>query len=108
TSNKTKFKWDDQLADYAKGDLDNFQHEEITDRDDLDLTTTTKPRDFDVRRLSPNVVSQTMKSGDCSIFVVKYLECLLADFPISNIVHDVMQHLRDKLRIDLFYQDLEP
>ncbi|PON33676.1 hypothetical protein PanWU01x14_350800 [Parasponia andersonii] len=30
--------------------------EGVADRDDLDLTTTTKPRDFDVRRLPPNVV----------------------------------------------------
>ncbi|PON58460.1 Ulp1 protease family, C-terminal catalytic domain containing protein, partial [Parasponia andersonii] len=35
--------------------------EGVTDRADLDLTTTTKPRDFDVRRLPPNVVPQTAK-----------------------------------------------
>ncbi|PON37531.1 Ulp1 protease family, C-terminal catalytic domain containing protein [Parasponia andersonii] len=48
--------------------------EGVADRDDLDLTTTTKPRDFDVRRLPPNVVPQTMKSGECGVFVVKHLE----------------------------------
>ena len=35
--------------------------EGLRDRDDLELTTTTKPRDFDVRRLPPDVVPQTMK-----------------------------------------------
>ncbi|PON53092.1 Ulp1 protease family, C-terminal catalytic domain containing protein [Parasponia andersonii] len=35
--------------------------EGVTDRADLDLTTTMKPRDFDVRRLLPNVVPQTAK-----------------------------------------------
>ncbi|PON68127.1 Ulp1 protease family, C-terminal catalytic domain containing protein, partial [Parasponia andersonii] len=33
----------------------------VTDRDDLNFTTTMKPRDFDVRRLPPNVVPQTTK-----------------------------------------------
>ncbi|PON36162.1 Ulp1 protease family, C-terminal catalytic domain containing protein [Parasponia andersonii] len=64
--------------------------EGVTDRADLDLTTTTKPRDFDVRRLPPNVVPQTAKSGDYGIFVIKHLECLLADIPLSNVVDDVM------------------
>ncbi|PON94266.1 Ulp1 protease family, C-terminal catalytic domain containing protein [Trema orientale] len=137
-SNKAKFKWDDQLTDYAKGDLDNFQrgweevdevyyplniglslgscadissyayaHEGVANRDDLDLTTMTKPRDFDVRRLPLDAVPQTAKSGDYGVFVVKYLECLLADIPVSNIVDDVMQHSRDKLYVDLFYQNIE-
>ncbi|PON45111.1 Ulp1 protease family, C-terminal catalytic domain containing protein [Parasponia andersonii] len=82
--------------------------EGVTDCDDLDLTTTTKLRDFDVRRLPPNVVPQTTKSGDRSIFVVKHLECLLADIPLSNVVDDVMQHSRQKLCVDLFYQNIEP
>ena len=124
-SNKAKFKWDEQLTDYAKGDTNNFQcgweevdevyyplnigsnhwvlvqidlpaHmlmvydsdqtlynaarvdeamrpmmkmlpyyllsvDRVRDRDDLDLSTTTKPRDFDVRRLPPDVVPQTSK-----------------------------------------------
>ncbi|PON78035.1 Ulp1 protease family, C-terminal catalytic domain containing protein [Parasponia andersonii] len=77
--------------------------EGVTDRADLDLTTTTKPRDFDVRRLLPNIVPQTVKSGDCGVFVVKHLECLLADIPLSNVVDDVMQHSRQKLCVDLFY-----
>ncbi|PON50821.1 Ulp1 protease family, C-terminal catalytic domain containing protein [Parasponia andersonii] len=64
--------------------------EGVTNRDDLDLTRMTKPRDFDVRRLPPNVVSQTAKSGDCGVFVVKHLECLLADIPLSNVVDDIM------------------
>ncbi|PON62408.1 Ulp1 protease family, C-terminal catalytic domain containing protein [Parasponia andersonii] len=54
--------------------------EGVTDRADLDLTTTMKPCDFDVRRLPPNVVPQTTKSGDCGVFMIKHLECLLADF----------------------------
>ncbi|PON36493.1 hypothetical protein PanWU01x14_328020 [Parasponia andersonii] len=70
--------------------------EGVADRDDLDLTTTTKPRDFDVR------------SGDCGVFFVKHLECLLADIPLSNVVDDVMQHSRQKLCVDLFYQNIEP
>ncbi|PON32214.1 Ulp1 protease family, C-terminal catalytic domain containing protein [Parasponia andersonii] len=82
--------------------------EGVTDRADLDLTTTTKPRDFDVRRLPPNVVPQTEKSGDCGVFVIKHLECLLADIPLSNVVDDVIQHSRQKLCVDLFYQNIEP
>ncbi|PON54472.1 Ulp1 protease family, C-terminal catalytic domain containing protein [Trema orientale] len=82
--------------------------EGVADRDDLDLTTTMKPRDFDVRRLPPDAVPQTAKSGDCGVFVVKHLECLLADIPLSNVVDDVMQHSRDKLCVDLFYQNIEP
>ncbi|PON44693.1 Ulp1 protease family, C-terminal catalytic domain containing protein [Parasponia andersonii] len=35
--------------------------ERVADRSDLDLTTMKKPHDFDVRRLPPNVVPQTMK-----------------------------------------------
>ncbi|PON57913.1 Ulp1 protease family, C-terminal catalytic domain containing protein [Parasponia andersonii] len=158
TSNKTKFLWDDQLTDYGKRDIDNFQPgreevdevyyplnigsshwnlmqidlpehmptvydsdqalyddacveeamhpmmkmlsyfllnvERFADRDDLDLTTTTKPHDFDIRRLPPHIVPQTTKSGDCGVFIVKYLECLLADIPLSNVIDDVMQHSR--------------
>ncbi|PON65177.1 Ulp1 protease family, C-terminal catalytic domain containing protein [Parasponia andersonii] len=138
TSNKAKFLWDDQLTDYAKRDADHFQRgwaealyddarveqamrpmmkllpyfllnvEGDTDRADFDLTTATKPRDFDVRRLPPNVVPQTAKSGDCGVFVIKHLKCLLADIPLSNVVDDVMQHSRHKLCVDLFYQNIEP
>ena len=35
--------------------------EGVRDRDDLDLTTTIKPRDFDVRKTPPDVVPQTAK-----------------------------------------------
>ncbi|PON61207.1 hypothetical protein PanWU01x14_147970, partial [Parasponia andersonii] len=75
TSNKAKFLWDDQLTDYAKRDAEYFQRgwvevdevyyplniEGVSDRDNLDLTATTKLRDFDVRRLPLNVVQQTAK-----------------------------------------------
>ncbi|PON79608.1 hypothetical protein PanWU01x14_008400 [Parasponia andersonii] len=82
--------------------------EGLTVRDDLDLTTATKPRDIDVRRLPPNVVPQITKSGDYGVFVVKHLECLLADIPLSNVIDDIMQHSRQKLCVDLFYQNIEP
>ncbi|PON31510.1 Ulp1 protease family, C-terminal catalytic domain containing protein [Parasponia andersonii] len=82
--------------------------EGVTDRDDLNLTTMTKLRDFDFRSLPPNVVPQTAKSGDCGIFVVKHLEYLLADIPLSNVVDDVMKHSRQKLCVDLFYKNIKP
>ncbi|PON75164.1 Ulp1 protease family, C-terminal catalytic domain containing protein [Parasponia andersonii] len=66
--------------------------EEVTDRADLDLTTTTKPRDFNIRKLPPNVVHKQRR----------------ADIPLSNVVDDVMQHSRQKLCVDLFYQNIEP
>ena len=105
-------------------------------RIDLALEPDEKLRSFDFRRALYNEVPQSKKryitlsyaslvgkiillnmylinlaficSGDCGVYVIKHLECLLARLPLTEIVDENMTFFREKLCVDLYFNHLEP
>ncbi|CAI9757467.1 unnamed protein product [Fraxinus pennsylvanica] len=60
---------------------------------------------LDYERMSRTELPQGTQDGHCGLFMVKYVECILAGIPVNCVTFDRMPFFRKKLVIDFFHKE---